>query len=328
MNICEQISGELHTRHNQFELAETFTISRGSKNSAETITVEIRSDNICGRGECVPYARYGETISSVRSQIQSVAEDLNEGMSRHQLMQRLPAGAARNAVDCALWDIQLKRSNQDLFADFLEPITAVTVSYSTADEMYRSAKLKSDFPIIKIKLASNDDKDRLRAVRAGAPHSKLVVDANEGWSLPDFLKMAPELEACGVAVVEQPLPAANDGGLKSGQYKFALCADESCHDRNSLPGIFGKYDMINIKLDKTGGLTEATALKATAQKAGLRVMIGCMVSSSLGIAPALALADGADLVDLDGPILLSEDRPHAIHFRGSQIQKPSRDLWG
>ncbi|NRA30227.1 MAG: dipeptide epimerase [Parvularculaceae bacterium] len=315
-----------------YPLQRAFGISRGTKTAADVVCVTIKSAMGIGRGECVPYARYGESLESVREQIDSVATLIHEGGSRNELLNRLPAGAARNAVDCALWDLEAKETGQTVFDRLGVPqhpvITAFTVPYSDVEDMRQVASDNAHRPLLKIKLGSSNDIDRLEAVAAAAPEAKLIVDANEGWSLSDFEKLVDTFVAANVTLVEQPLAAGQDGDLQAGRYPFQLCADESCHDRKSLEHILGKYDVINIKLDKTGGLTEALVLKTEALEAGLGIMVGCMVGSSLAMAPALVLAHDADVVDLDGPLLLADDIAHGITFEGSSMGTPSPKLWG
>jgi L-alanine-DL-glutamate epimerase-like enolase superfamily enzyme len=312
-----------------FRLAQTFTISRGSRTEAKVLTVAVTRDGITGRGECVPYARYGETLESVTAQI----EGLPEGIGRADLQGALPAGAARNAVDCALWDWEAKRAGVRVWELVGLPppgpvVSAYTLSLDTPDRMRAAAATHAARPLLKIKLGTPDDMARLEAVRAGAPASRIIVDANEGWTAEVYADLAPHLLRLGVEMVEQPLPADEDGMLSEIARPLPVCADESCHDRASLPGLKGKYDMVNIKLDKTGGLTEALALKAAAEAEGYAVMVGCMVGSSLAMAPAVLVAQGAAIVDLDGPLLLAEDRDPALRFEGSTLYPADPELWG
>jgi len=312
-----------------FRLAETFTISRGSRTEAKVLTVRITRDGVAGWGECVPYARYGETLESVTDQIVGLALDI----SRADLQGALPAGAARNAVDCALWDWEAKRAGAPAWelAGLSAPVpvvSAYTLSLGTPEAMRAAAAKHAHRPLLKIKLGTPDDMPRLEAVRAGAPDSRIIVDANEGWTAEVYADLAPHLLRLGVDMVEQPLPAGDDGMLGEIARPLPVCADESCHDRASLPGLKGKYDMVNIKLDKTGGLTEALALKTAAESEGYGVMVGCMVGSSLAMAPAMLVAQGAAIVDLDGPLLLAEDREAALRFDGSTVHPPVPDLWG
>ncbi|MEW9918276.1 N-acetyl-D-Glu racemase DgcA [Marimonas sp. MJW-29] len=312
-----------------FRLAQVFTISRGSRTEARVLTVRVSEGGVTGWGECVPYARYDETLESVTAQI----EGLPEGVSREGLYDLLPAGAARNAVDCALWDLEAKRSGKRVWelAGRPEPgpeITAYTLSLATPDEMRAQATKNAHRPLLKIKLGTPDDMPRLEAVRAGAPASTIIVDANEGWSAEVYADLAPHLVRLGVALVEQPLPAGEDEALIGMERPVPVCADESAHDCASLPKLKGKYDVVNIKLDKTGGLTEALRLRAAALAEGYEVMVGCMVGSSLAMAPATLVAQGAKVVDLDGPLLLAEDREHPLLFDVRGVHPPERALWG
>jgi L-alanine-DL-glutamate epimerase-like enolase superfamily enzyme len=312
-----------------FRLAQTFTISRGSRTEAKVLSVTVTREGVTGRGECVPYARYGETLESVTGQI----EGLPEGIGRADLQGALPAGAARNAVDCALWDWEAKRAGVRVWElaglPAPRPVTsAYTLSLDTPDNMRAAAANHAARPLLKIKLGTPDDMARLEAVRAGAPASRIIVDANEGWTAEVYADLAPHLLRLGVEMVEQPLPAEEDGMLSEIARPLPVCADESCHDRASLPGLRGKYDMVNIKLDKTGGLTEALALKAAAEAEGYAVMVGCMVGSSLAMAPAVLVAQGAAIVDLDGPLLLAEDRDPPLRFEGSILHPAPAALWG
>jgi L-alanine-DL-glutamate epimerase-like enolase superfamily enzyme len=312
-----------------FPLAEAFTISRGSRTEAQVLTVQIRRGAVTGWGECVPYARYGETLDSVAAQIAALPADL----SRKGLQAALPAGAARNAVDCALWDLEAKAAGQRAWelAGLPAPgpeITAYTLSLDTPERMEAAARRHAARPLLKIKLGTPDDMPRLEAVRRGAPEARIIVDANEGWSAQVYADLAPHLQRLGVALVEQPLPAGEDEALRGMARPVPVCADESCHDRGSLPGLAGKYDVVNIKLDKTGGLTEALALRQAARQAGFGVMVGCMVGSSLAMAPAVLVAQGAQVTDLDGPLLLAEDRRAALRFDAAGVHPPEAALWG
>ena len=313
----------------RFRLAEVFTIARGSRTEAQVLTVELARGGHRGWGECVPYARYGETLESVTAQIEGLAGDI----SRADLQQALPAGAARNAVDCALWDLEAKAAGRRVWelAGLQAPgpeITAFTLSLDTPENMRAAAARNAHRPLLKIKLGTPEDMPRLEAVRAGAPAARIIVDANEGWSAEVYADLAPHLLRLGVEMVEQPLPAGADEMLAEIARPLPVCADESCHDRASLPGLKGKYDMVNIKLDKTGGLTEALALKAAAQAAGYQVMVGCMVGSSLAMAPAVLVAQGVAVTDLDGPLLLAEDRDNALQFDAQGVHPPLAALWG
>ncbi len=312
-----------------FRLAEVFTISRGSRTEAQVLTVHISRDGVTGRGECVPYTRYGETLDSVTAQI----EGLPQGITRMELPEALPPGAARNAVDCALWDLEAKAAGQRVWelAGLPAPgpeITAYTLSLDTPEAMRAQAAKHAHRPILKIKLGTPDDMPRLEAVCAGAPEARIIVDANEGWTAAIYADLAPHLTRLGVALVEQPLPAGEDDALIGIDRPVPLCADESCHDRASLPGLKGKYDMVNIKLDKTGGLTEALALREAARAEGFDIMVGCMVGSSLAMAPAVLVAQGAAITDLDGPLLLAEDCDPPLVFDADGVHPPDAALWG
>lgn len=324
---------KLIVSNDSFRLGQVFTISRGSRTDAKVITVQLENNGYSGYGECVPYARYGESMESVNDQIESVRSAIVQGMTREELQHALPAGTARNALDCAMWDLQAKMADTTVWelAGLAQPgpVTSCYTLSLAEPETMRSAALKhSDMPVLKIKLGGEGDLERLRAVREGAPESRLVVDANEGWSVEDYLELAPVMVELGVDLVEQPLPAGEDDVLKNIERTLPICADESCHDVKSLANLHGKYDFINIKLDKTGGLTEALLLKAAAEAAGFKIMVGCMVSTSLAMAPAVLVAQGAQVVDLDGPLLLAEDRNPPIEFNGAIMSPAPAALWG
>ncbi len=312
-----------------FRLAQVFTISRGSRTEARVLTVRISDGGATGWGECVPYERYGETLDSVTAQVAG----LPEAFDRTTLQSLLPAGAARNAVDCALWDFEAKRAGRRAWelAGLPAPgpeITAYTLSLDTPEAMQAQAAEHAHRPLLKIKLGTPDDMPRLEAVRRGAPRARIIVDANEGWSAEVYADLAPHLVRLGVTLVEQPLPAGEDEALIGMKRPVPVCADESCHDRASLPGLKGKYDVLNIKLDKTGGLTEALALRDAARAQGYGIMVGCMVGSSLAMAPATLVAQGAMVTDLDGPLLLAEDRENALMFDEAGVHPPMAALWG
>ena len=312
-----------------FKLAQVFTISRGSRTEAKVLTVRISDGTHEGWGECVPYARYDETLDTVTEEILSLPGDV----TRQALYDLLPAGAARNAVDCALWDLEAKRAGKRVWelAGLEAPgpeITAYTLSLAEPAEMQAQAAKNAHRPLLKIKLGTPDDMPRLEAVRAGAPKSRIIIDANEGWSAEVYADLAPHLVRLGVGLVEQPLPAGEDEALIGMDRPVPVCADESAHDRASLPGLRGKYDVVNIKLDKTGGLTEALALKAAALAEGYDVMVGCMVGSSLAMAPATLVAQGVVVTDLDGPLLLAEDRDRPLVFDEAGVHPPTAALWG
>ena len=312
-----------------FPLAHVFRISRGARTQAEVVTVTIEKDGVTGRGECVPYARYSETLESVIKQVESLPADID----KETLQDTLPPGAARNAVDCALWDFECKKRDQRIWkiAGIQVPeqkMTAYTLSLDEPEIMFKQAEKNSNRPLLKIKLGTQNDMPRLEAVRKGAPNSEIIVDANEGWDAELYSKLAPELVRLGVKLVEQPLPADQDSDLIGLPRPLPICADESCHDRKSLEKLIGKYDFVNIKLDKTGGLTEALQLKDKALEAGFKIMVGCMVGSSLAMAPATLIAQNATFVDLDGPLLLAHDRRHGLLYDESWVHPPVKDLWG
>ncbi|MEO1796005.1 MAG: N-acetyl-D-Glu racemase DgcA [Pseudomonadota bacterium] len=312
-----------------FPLAQVFTISRGSKTTAEVISVRITRGGLVGQGESVPYARYGETMESVEAQVAGLPDDI----TRDALQEALPGGAARNAVDCAFWDLECKAAGiraWDLAGiPVPEPvITAYTLSLGEPEAMEAQAREHAHRPLLKIKLGTPDDMPRLDAVRRGAPDARIIVDANEGWTADVYSELAPHMVRLGVAMVEQPLPAGDDAALAEIARPLPVCADESCHDRASLPSLAGKYDMVNVKLDKTGGLTEALKLKRDAEQAGFGIMVGCMVGSSLAMAPAVLIAQGAQIVDLDGPLLLAKDRPVPLQYDTAGIHPPASALWG
>ncbi|MEL7100072.1 MAG: N-acetyl-D-Glu racemase DgcA [Pseudomonadota bacterium] len=316
--------------HDVFPLAEVFTIARGSRTEAKVLTVHLSDGVHRGWGECVPYARYGETLESVTAQISG----LPDAFDRAALLDLLPAGAARNAVDCALWDLEAKRAGRRAYdlAGLEAPgpeITAYTLSLADPAAMQALAARNAHRPLLKTKLGGGEeDVARIEAVRAGAPDARIIVDANEGWTPELYAALAPVLVRLGVEMVEQPLPAGADDALAEMQRVLPVCADESCHDRASLPALKGKYDMVNIKLDKTGGLTEALALRDAARAEGYQVMVGCMVGSSLAMAPAMLVAQGAAVVDLDGPLLLAEDRHEPLEYDAAGVHPPRAALWG
>jgi L-alanine-DL-glutamate epimerase-like enolase superfamily enzyme len=319
----------------KWPIAGKFAISRGAKTTAEVVVAELADGRHRGRGECVPYARYGETVEGVGAAIEAMREPLVGGLGRMGLQARMPAGAARNALDCAFWDLEAKRvgTPADVLAGLPAPgplVTAYTISLDRPEAMAAAAAKAAARRLLKVKLGAPGDPERIRAVRAAAPDCELIVDANEGWR-PDNL--AENLAACaeaGVTLVEQPLPAGDDQALAGGRRArpIPLCADESVHDRTTLASLAGKYDAVNIKLDKAGGLTEALALATAARRGGFDVMVGCMIATSLSIAPALLLAESARFVDLDGPLLLARDRADGVHFEGSIVHPASPKLWG
>lgn len=315
----------------------TFSISRGSRTYAEVVMVELKSEIATGRGECVPYARYGESVESVIAQIEAERSNLQNGLDREVLKSKMPAGAARNAIDCALWDLEAKHSDISIFETLEDELalntnasieTAFTISLGSVDKMHQSAKENSDRKLLKIKLGGDDDAEKMKAVRDGAPNSRLILDANEGWnkdSIVDHIKTAKEI---GADLIEQPLPADDDEILSTIDRLVDVCADESLHTFKDILSLKDRYDCINIKLDKSGGLTEAISMFHEAKKHDFKIMVGCMVSTSLAMAPAMFLAQGADFVDLDGPLLLAKDRENGLKYSGSIVAMPKPGLWG
>jgi L-Ala-D/L-Glu epimerase / N-acetyl-D-glutamate racemase len=313
-------------------IAGAFTISRGSKTNAEVVVVEVSDGTYRGRAECVPYPRYGETATGILAVIQTAGRRGASGIAPGGLQRLLPAGAARNGLDCALWDLAAKRAGRPAHElaglPALKPRqTAYTISLASAETMAQSARAAAR-PLLKIKLGAAGDPDRIQAIRRAAPDCELIVDANEGWTPENLLENLRACADAGVTLVEQPLPADNDSILAQVVHPVPICADESVHDRATLARLKGKYEAVNIKLDKTGGLTEALALADEAQRMGFAIMVGCMVSTSLAIAPAMLLAQRARVVDLDGPLLLAQDRPHGLRYDGSLVYPPEPALWG
>ena len=323
----------LSVKLERWPIRGAFTISRGAKTEALVLVAQLDEAGFSGRGECVPYARYNESADSVVAAIEAMREPLLHGLDRAGLQQAMPPGAARNAIDCAFWDLEAKRSRHGghTLAQIpaLQPVTtAYTISLGTPSAMAEASKQASDRAVLKIKLGGAGDPERIAAVRRAAPDSALIVDANEAWSSDN---VAENLAACvraGVKLIEQPLPAGHDEALAALARTIPICADESVHDRASLAGLIGKYDAVNIKLDKTGGLTEALVMADDAERLGLDLMVGCMVATSLAMAPAMLLARQARFVDLDGPLLLARDRPDGLLYTGSQVHPASLALWG
>jgi L-alanine-DL-glutamate epimerase-like enolase superfamily enzyme len=323
----------LSVRIERWPVQGAFTISRGSKFEAVTVVAEIASGGHVGRGECVPYPRYAETPEGAQAALMAMQDAVHGGLDRDALQAAMPPCAARNALDCALLDLEAKQSGKRVW-DLLgrprpKPVTtAYTISLASPEAMAEATAAAAARPLLKIKLGGADDVERIAAVRRAAPRSELIVDANEAWT-PDSLE--ENLAACalaGVTLVEQPLPAGRDEALARIRRPVKVCADESVHDRNSLEPLRGRYDAVNIKLDKTGGLTEALAMADAAKALGFDIMVGCMVATSLSMAPAMLLAAQARFVDLDGPLLLARDRAHALRYDGSLVHPPDAELWG
>jgi L-alanine-DL-glutamate epimerase-like enolase superfamily enzyme len=323
----------LQVRAESWPIAGAFVIARGAKTEAEVVVVEIAEGGFRGRGEAVPYVRYGESVEGVLAQIAGLREAVEAGLTREALQDLLPPGAARNALDCALWDLEAKRAGVRAWTlagrARLDPVkTCYTISLGSPEVMAEAARAAARRPMLKLKIGGPDDLAGVEAVRAAAPRTRLIVDANEALAFEDLRRLAPEFTRLDVQMIEQPLPAAEDGALEGYESPIPLCADESLHTRAELAACVRRYRLVNIKLDKAGGLTEALAVAAEARGLGLGVMTGCMVATSLAIAPALILAQGAEVVDLDGPLLLARDREPGLAILGSMIEPPPPELWG
>jgi L-Ala-D/L-Glu epimerase len=323
----------LHVTKRSWPLAQPFVISRGAKTTADVVVAELHDGDSHGRGECVPYPHYGESVDSVFETLEKMKGAVFSGLNRETLQDALPPGAARNALDAAFWDIEAKRaycSVADLVGiGAMKPVTtAYTLSLDTPERMGAAAAAQKTRPLLKLKLTGDGDLERVRAVREAAPASRLIVDANEGWTARHFTELTPGLAALGVELIEQPLPADNDDALAELPHPIPVCADESCHTTADLDRLVGKYDAVNIKLDKTGGLTEALNLAAAAKERGFAIMVGCMIGTSLAMAPAMLLAQRASIVDLDAPLLLAADRNQRLRYDGSTVYPPEPELWG
>jgi L-alanine-DL-glutamate epimerase-like enolase superfamily enzyme len=317
----------------RWPIAGSFAISRGSKTQAVVVVAELSDGVYRGRGECVPYARYGETVAGVTAAIEAMAVDVTRGLDQDGLQNAMPAGAARNALDCAFWDLAAKHAGRPVHELLGEPApkpltTAYTISLASPEAMAENAARASGRALLKVKLGGAGDPARIAAVRGAAPRSELIVDANEGWTPDDLEQNFSACAQAGVTLVEQPLPADCDHALARRVRPIAVCADESAHGRASLPALIGKYDAVNIKLDKAGGLTEALAMAREAEQLGFTLMVGCMVATSLAMAPAMLVAQRAHVVDLDGPLFLAHDRPAGLRYEGSLVHPPARALWG
>ena len=310
-----------------------FTFSRGAKHEAVVVVATIRDGAFEARGECVPYARYGESVEGVVQAIEACGPAIAQGLDRADLQALLPAGAARNALDCALWDLEAKMSGRSA-AELagLAPLhtveTAFTISLALPEEMAARARDMTSYPLLKLKLGGDGDEERLAAIRQAVPNARLIADANEAWRASNLERLLAAAKAEGVELIEQPLPAGHDAALQHIARIVPVCADESVHDRASLSGLPARYDAVNIKLDKTGGLTEALATATEARRLGLKIMVGCMVATSLAMAPALLLAEDADFVDLDGPLLLERDRVPGLAYISGIVMPPPTALWG
>ena len=323
----------LTVRPESWPIRGSFTISRGSKTSADLVVVELAEGGATGRGECVPYSHYGETLQGVVEDIERLRPQLASGIERVELAALLPAGAARNALDCALWDLEAKLSGHPVWKLASMPplkalVTAYTLSLDSVENTGRAAHAQARRPVLKLKLGGEHDLERVMAVRKHAPDASIIVDANEGWTVDQYADFGPRLAELRVDLIEQPLPAGDDGALASLPRAVPVCADESCQDLATLDGLVGLYDAVNIKLDKAGGLTESLRMVDGAEARGFDVMVGCMVGTSLAMAPALLVAQRARFVDLDGPLLLKRDRTDGLLYEGSTVFPPTAELWG
>jgi L-alanine-DL-glutamate epimerase-like enolase superfamily enzyme len=326
-------SPRLIVRIESWPIRGSFAISRGAKTQAVTVVAEVSHDDLSGRGECVPYLRYGETAEASLGALEGLKEAIAAGLDRNRLQAALPAGAARNALDCALLDLEAKRHGKRAWTLLGRPepapcTTAYTISLGTPDTMAAATAAAAHWPLLKIKLGGEGDEARIAAVRRAAPTAELIVDANESWTAANLQRNLDACAAAGVTLVEQPLPAGRDELLAEIRRPVAVCADESVHDRKSLEGLRERYDAVNIKLDKTGGLTEALAMADAARALGFEIMVGCMVATSLSMAPAMLLTPLARIVDLDGPLLLARDRDHGLCYDHSLVYPPEAALWG
>ncbi|MFM1816177.1 MAG: hypothetical protein RLZ98_2872 [Pseudomonadota bacterium] len=319
------------TRIETWPLREHFVISRGAKKEAVVVVAELNDGSFSGRGECVPYPRYDETPTATAAEIEAAVRR-NPEMDRHALQQQLPPGAARNALDCAFWALEAARAGSPVSTRLRSApagriLTCQTISLDTPQKMAASAKRHADFPLLKLKLGAPGDDERMAAVRTARPDARLVGDANEGWAPDDLERLLAAAKAASFEMIEQPLPADADAQLGEIPHPIPVCADESAHTTSGLETLASRYDAINIKLDKTGGLTEALHLAEQAAAQGMDIMVGCMVSTSLSMAPALHLAGYARWIDLDGPLLLAEDRHPGLIYDNAWIAPPSPDAW-
>ena len=322
----------IEAKEEVWPLKQPFRISRGSRTEARVVVVTVTEGPHTGRGEAVPIARYNQSVASVLEQIESIKREKN--LDRHRLQELLPAGAARNALDCALWDLEAKISGKHVWELANVPMvpeveTSFTISLDTPALMATAAKASAAAPILKLKLGGDDvDLARVEAVREAAPAARLLIDANESWSPLHYQKIILALKRLGVELIEQPFAADADEVLETLEHPIPICADESCHTSADLARLRDRYEVVNVKLDKTGGLTEALVLSERARESGFKLLIGCMVGTSLSMAPARILASTADYVDLDGPLLLARDRDHGLAYQHGRIGIPSRELWG
>jgi L-alanine-DL-glutamate epimerase-like enolase superfamily enzyme len=327
------MSRQVEIAHESWPIAGSFTISRGSKTAADVVVVTLTEGGLTGRGECVPYPRYEETVPQVLAALEAAKGAIENGLDRADIARHVAPKAARNALDCALWDLEAKRAGTPVWqlAGIAEPkpvVTAYTLSLDTPEAMGKAAANAADRPLLKLKLGREGDEERIDAIRRAAPKARLIVDANEGWSEAVLPRMLAACAKARIELVEQPLPAAADDALRDIDRQVVICADESAHDAAGIRKLIGKYDALNIKLDKTGGLTGALELARAARDNNIKIMVGCMLATSLAMAPAMLLAQFAEFVDLDGPLLLKSDRVPGINFAGSLMNPPPKALWG
>lgn len=324
---------EMKISREHWKKTKAFRIAREVMDGADLILVELSENGIVGRGECCPTAHYGESLESELEKLNAVSKEIEKGATRADIQSLLPAGAARNALDCAYWDLEAKASGVPAWktAGIEEPKliqTAYTLSLESPEEMAEVARREAYRGLLKLKLGDAGDMARVEAVRKAAPDVRIIVDANEAWDISDLRSFAPELHRLGVTLIEQPLPATADEDLRGYQSPVPLCADESCHVPDDVDRVSDRYQFVNIKLDKTGGLTAALELVRRAQAANMRLMVGCMAGTSLAMAPGLIVASYCDVVDLDAPLLQSGDRDHPLHYEGGLIHPASPELWG
>lgn len=324
---------EIRSRRVDWELQSEFRIAYKSRTHSRTLVVELRDGDLVGRGEALGVSYRGESVDTLAEQLAGLADELAQGMSRTELQTRLPAGGARNAVDCALWDIEAKRTGRRAWElAGIESVRSLTTAYTlgldTPEAMGRAAASLGKYAVLKLKLAGEGDLERVLAVRKACPRAVLIVDANEAWSEAQLHSLTPQLAALDVKLIEQPLPSGRDEALEGFHSPIPICADESCQTAASLPELLGRYQFVNIKLDKTGGLTAALDLAREARKQGLGLMVGCMSGSSLSMAPAFVVGQLCTFVDLDGPLLAKSDVPNGICYEGSTMHAPQRGLWG
>lgn len=323
----------LHIREHSWPLREPFAISRHTYTTSEVIIVEVVSGSIKGRGEAAGVDYHGETPASMRQQLETVRSEVEAGATREDLLTLLPPGGARNALDAALWDLESRQSGKPVWQlaglERMAPVsTAATIGVRSLEDYEAAARSLADYEWIKVKVGSDNPIAAIEAVRRGSPSAKLIVDPNQAWEVPTVYELGSELQRLGVALLEQPVSVANGSELRAGESVVPVCADEAIDTLEDLPRIRGRYDVINIKLDKAGGLTAALQLAHAALADGFGLMVGCMVAGSIGMAPGLVLAQMCEFVDLDGPFLQAEDWPGGIRYTRGLMEWPAAPLWG